>query len=77
MGKTPPANVLYDIKQSEGKARVMQSTPLFSSLPGPLLPKVGQIEQICVLMLNWIVWNWIVLAFQLSKNGLFFTVNCV
>ena len=44
----------------------MQSTPLWPSFPGPHRPGLvasvrvlfmGQTEQNCVLMLNWIVWN--------------------
>ena len=55
----------YDIKQSDGEVPVMlelwgmQSTPLLSSLPGPLWSGMlaralcmGQIELNCVLMLN-------------------------
>ena len=62
----------YDTKQSDGEAPVllelrwMQSTPSFTSFPGPLWHRVvaaemilsmSQIELNCVLMLNWIVWN--------------------
>ena len=61
----------YDTKQSDGEVPVMlelwgmQSTSLLPSLPGPLWPGVvapdraqsmDQIELICVLLLNWIVW---------------------
>ena len=44
----------------------MKSTPPLPSLPGPLWSGVvapdrvlsmGQLEQNCVLMLNWIAWN--------------------
>ena len=51
-----------------------QITPSLTSHPGLLWPGVvapervlsmGQIEQNCVLMLNWIVWNRTVLAFKL------------
>ena len=44
----------------------MCSTPSLPSLPDPLWPwvvalyralSIGQIEQNCILMLNWIVWN--------------------
>ena len=66
---------VYDTKQSDGEVPMMlelwgmQSTPSLPSLPGPLWPGVvvpdsilsmGKIELICVLMLNRIVWNWIV-----------------
>ena len=76
----------YDIKQSDGEApvmlelRVMQSTPLLPSLPGPLLPRVvipdrvlfmGQIELNSVCMLNWIVWNRTVcIKMDLALNNL-------
>ena len=60
---------VYDTKQSDGEAPVMQelwgmrSTPLLPSVPGLLYPWVVasnrvlymvQIELNCVLMLNWI-----------------------
>ena len=59
----------YDTNQSDGEVPVMlelwwmRSIPLLPSLQGPLLPGVvapdrvlsmGQIELICVLILNWI-----------------------
>ena len=70
----------YDIKKTDGEAPVMlelwgmQSTSLLPSLPGSLWPEqvaldmvlsIGQIEQNCVLMLNWIVWNRTALTFKL------------
>ena len=63
---------LYDTQQSDDEASEilelwgMRNTSSFPSLPGPLRPRVvapdrvlsmGQIEQNCVLMLNWIIWN--------------------
>ena len=47
----------------------MRSTSLLPSLPGPPWPgvvaidrvlSIGQIELNCVLILNWIAWNWTV-----------------
>ena len=78
-GVTPAWVSWYDTKQSDGEVPVMlelwgmQSTPSLPSLPGPLWPRVvapdrvlsmSQIEVNCVLMLNWIVWNWTVLIFK-------------
>ena len=68
----------YDMKQSDGEVLVTlelwgMSTPLLTSLPGAVWPRVvasdrvlsmGQIELNCVLMLNLIVWNRIVLTFN-------------
>ena len=73
----PNECLLYDIKQSDGEAPVMlsfggmQSNPLLLSLPGPLWPgmkapdrvlSMGQIDLNSVLMLNWFLWNRIVLT---------------
>ena len=70
----------YDTKQSNGKVPVMlelwemQSIHSLPSLPGSLWPQMiahdmilsmGQIEQNCVLLLNWIAWNRTVLIFKL------------
>ena len=64
----------YGTKQSDDELWGVQSSPLLPSLPGPLWPRVvapdrillmGQIELNCVLILNWIVWNRIVLTFKL------------
>ena len=72
----------YDTKQSDGEDVVMlelcgmQSTRLFPSLQGPLwfgvvasdrVLSMSQIELNCVLILNWIVWNRTVLAFNCVK----------
>ena len=69
----------YDIKQSDGIVSIMpefwetQSTPLLSSLPGRLRPEVvaldralstGQTELNCLLLLNWIVFEWNVLTIK-------------
>ena len=70
----------YDTKQSDGEVSVMLELwgmwciPSLPLLPGPLWPgevasdrvlSIGQIELICVLILNWIAWNWTVLRFKL------------
>ena len=89
-GKIPPNECpVYDTKQSDGEVPVMlelwgmQSTPLLPSLPGPLWPRVvvsdralsmGQIEQNCILMLNWITWNITVLIF---KEWTYAKLNCL
>ena len=69
----------YNTKQSDSEGSVMlelwgmQRIPSLPSLPAPLWPWVvttdrvlsmGQIEQNCILMLNWIVWNRNVLTFN-------------
>ena len=75
----------YNTKQSHCEAPVMlelwgmRSTSSLPSLSGPLWPRVvapdrvlsmGQIELICVIMLNWIVWNRTVLTFNCKKTVL-------
>ena len=70
----------YNTKQSDGEVPVMlelwgiQINPSLLSLPGPLWPGVGApdrllsmdlIEINCILILNWITWNRIVLIFKL------------
>ena len=77
----PPTNECpgYDTKQSDGEVTVilklwgMQTTPLLSSLPGPLwsgvvapdrVLSIGQIEVNCVLMLSWTAWNRTVLDIE-------------
>ena len=51
----------------------MQSTPLLSSLQGPLWPRVVAVGMVqstdqiilnCVLLLSWIVWNRTVLTYN-------------
>ena len=78
----------YDSKQSGGGIPVMlelwemQSTCSLPSFPGPLWSRVvapdrvlfmGQIEQKCILMLNWIAWNRTVFEIEivLMLNWLF------
>ena len=79
----------YDTKQFDGEASVMLelwlmwSTPLWPLLPCPLWPgvvapdrvlSVGQIEQNCVLVLNWIVWDGTVFTFKLWN---YTKLNCL
>ena len=74
----------YDSKQIDGEVAVMlqfwgmRSTPLLSALSGPFWPGVvasdrvlsmDQIELNCILMLNWIAWNRIVLRFKRHTNS--------
>ena len=69
-GKTPSVSVLdmtlNNLIHEVPELWRMQSTPLLPSLPdslrsGVLAPHrvlcMGQIKLICILMLNWIVWN--------------------
>ena len=80
---------VYDTKQSDGEVPVMlefggmQTTPSLPSLSGLLWPGVvapdrvlsmDQIEQKCVLMLNWITWNRTVLIFKLRTYA---KLNCL
>ena len=89
-GKTPLTSVLVmAVKKSNGEAPLMLdlwgmwSTSLLPSLQGPLWPEViepervlymCQIELNCVLMLNWIVWNRILLTFKLPTYA---KLNCL
>ena len=80
-GVRPLSNecLVYDAKRSDSEVPVMmeiwgmRSTPLLTSLPGPLMPgavasdrvlSIGQIELNCILMLNWIVCNKTALTFN-------------
>ena len=85
----------YDTKQSDLEAPVMRelwgmlSTPSLPSLPGSLWSGVvapdralsmGHIELICLLMLNLVVWNWIVLTFEPRtsfKQRTYSKLNCL
>ena len=86
---SPNESPRYETKQSDVEAPVMLelwgmlSTPLLSSLPGPLWPGVvapvrvlcmAQIEINSVLMLNWIAWNKTVLTF---KQSTYAKLNCL
>ena len=80
-GKTPPNERLgYETKQSDGEVPIMrnlwrmQSTPSLPFHLGPLwlgmvasnrVLFLSQTEPNCVIFLNWIVWNRIVLTFNL------------
>ena len=68
-------SVLNDTKQSDGEALGilelwgMWNTSSLTSLPSQVVApdrvqSMGQIELNCILMLNWIVWNRIVLTFN-------------
>ena len=79
-GNIPPNECPeYYTIQADGETTVMldlwemQSTASLPSVLGPLWPGMGSpdrvlsmglIELKCVLMLNWIVWNWTVLTLK-------------
>ena len=82
----------YDTKQSDDVVLVMQelwgmwSTSSLPSLPGPLWARVtapdrvqymGQIQLNFVLMLNWIVWNRTVLAFDTVQTKTILILNWI
>ena len=90
---TPIECPRYDSKQSDCEVPVMlelwgmQSIPLLSLLQGPLWSVVvapdsvlsmDHIEQNCVLMLNWLVWNGTVFVWysELFEIELFWYWNC-
>ena len=79
----------YDTKQLDGDASVIlelwekQSTSLLLSFPGPLSPgmvapdrvlPMSQIEINCAFVVNWMVWDGIVLTFKLRTYA---KLNCL
>ena len=83
-GKIPCRVSWYGTKKSDGKVPVMlelwgmrstPSLPMLRGLPWPIVGalnrvlSMGQIELICVLMLNRFAWNNTILTFKLYTNA--------